>query len=455
MKYNSLSYSPLFEKTLVRVISEFNSDMSPTAVLSSLSKALKRKVSKEVAGSYNINITRGDDGVWKIETAFMTYRDSRLTCLNLFGWLEKNGSTEKDHNMFVDIKFLDSEEGPFKGTLFFKGVTVEKIDKLKFILEFNEDLAYKAFPSRRYGFNTKSIKKFDINQKFIPKEESVVDPKFYAVPNTEECGINFECLNDGFLRMQYIGGKDYHKRPSEVLDLISEFCVISWNSTFRPTYSKENILEFEKIILKQNKIRECYLDYAIFKQKFDKVRFSVDLIEDPKTLEYYYSVLRDRIYDFLIDTKFKDNYMELNYDTSISALQVREAEIKSSGTIKDVEFVNCKIQYGNFVGCTFYDCEITDCRIIECNLYLDSILNRCRLINSMANRTVEINSSDIDGVNSVLNGKMNGGIFRKGKLGVYAELNKEVIVIEYEKLKPGYFVAGDTVIIPTKKYLKP
>jgi hypothetical protein len=73
----------------------------------------------------------------------------------------------------------------------------------------------------------------------------------------------------------------------------------------------------------------------------------------------------------------------------------------------------------------------------------------------MANRTVEINSSDIDGVNSVLNGKMNGGIFRKGKLGVYAELNKEVIVIEYEKLKPGYFVAGDTVIIPTKKYLKP
>jgi hypothetical protein len=29
------------------------------------------------------------------------------------------------------------------------------------------------------------------------------------------------------------------------------------------------------------------------------------------------------------------------------------------------------------------------------------------------------------------------------------------VVIEYKRLKPGYFVAGDKVIIPTKKYDKP
>ena len=429
--------------------------MNPSSLLSGLSKTLKRKVSTDPAGSYNANISRGDDGVWRIETAFMSYRDSRLFCLNLFGWIERNGSTEKDNNLFVDIKFLDSEAGPFKGTMFFKGISIEKIDKLKFILEFNEDLAYKTFPTRRYGFNTKSIKKFDINQRFIPKQESVVDPKFYSVPDTTECGVNFELLTSGFLRMQYIGGKDYEKKPQEILDMISEFCVISWGATFRPQYTKENILEFEKIVLKQNKIRESYLDYALFKEKFDKIKFTVDLLEDPKTLEYYYSVLRDRIYDLLITVKFKENEIELNYDTSLSALQIRGGEVKAFGNVKNIEFVNCKVQFGNFIGCTFYDCELNDCRIIECNIYLDSIVNRCKLSDSVANRTIVLNSCDVDGVNSVLNGRMVGGVFRKGKLGVYAEINKDVIVIEYEKLKPGFFVAGDTVIIPTKKYLKP
>jgi hypothetical protein len=455
LKFDSLSYSPLFEKTLVRVISEFNSDMAPSNVLRELSKTLKRKVSTETAGSYNVNLSRGDDGVYRIETAFLTYRDSRLLCINLLSWIERNGFTEKNDNLFVDIKFLDSEKGPFKGTLFFKGISIQKIDKLKFILEFDEEKVYKAFPSRRYGFNTKSISNFEINQKFIPKEDNVVDPKFYSVPDTKECGINFELLAEGFLRMQYIGGKEYEKKPQEILDLISEFCVISWEATFRPQYTKENILQFEKIVLKQNKIRESYLDYALFKQKFDKILFTVDLVEDPKTLEYYYSILRDRIYDFLISTKIKGNELEMNYDTSLSVIQIRDGEIKSNGTIKNIEFVNCKIQFGNYSGCTFYDCDISDARLIECNIYLESIISRCLFINSMANRTIELNNTDIDGPNSVINGKVVAGIIRRAKLGVHAEISKETIVIEYERLRPGYFVAGDTVIIPTKKYLKP
>jgi hypothetical protein len=47
---------------------------------------------------------------------------------------------------------------------------------------------------------------------------------------------------------------------------------------------------------------------------------------------------------------------------------------------------------------------------------------------------------------------MNGGIFRNGSIGVHAKVSKDTIVIEYRELKPGYFVAGDKVIIPTKKF---
>jgi hypothetical protein len=455
LKPNNLSYSPLYENTLVRVISEFNSEMTPSGVIKALNKSLKRKVSTDAPGAYNINISRGDDGVYRIETAFMTYRDSRLTCLNLFSWIERNGLTEKNHNLYIDIKFLDTEAGPFKGTLFFRGISIQKIDKLKFILEFDEDKVYRNFPSRRYGFNTKSITKFSINQRFMPREDSVVDPKFYSVPDTKETGVNFERLSEGFLRMQYIGGKEYEKKPQETLDIITDFCLCAWEAASNPKFTKENILKFEKIVAKQNKIRESYLDYALFKKNFKDIRFTVDLVENPTTLDYYYSVIKDRIYDLLIDAKFSKNEFELNYDTNVSALQIREAKVNCQGTISNVEFVNSEIKFGNFKLCNFYDSTIEDARLIECNMFLDTVMNRCLLIDSFANRTTELINSDVEGVNSVVNTKMDGGIFRSGKIGVHAKISKDTIVIEYSALKPGYFVVGDKVIIPTKTYLKP
>ena len=126
MKFDSLSYSPLFENTLVRVISEFNSDMTPSNVLKGLSKALKRKVSTEVPGSYNVNISRGDDGVYRLETTFLTYRDSRLLCLNLFSWIERNGFTEKNNNFFVDINLSIKRQDPSKELYFSRESLLKK-----------------------------------------------------------------------------------------------------------------------------------------------------------------------------------------------------------------------------------------------------------------------------------------------------------------------------------------
>jgi hypothetical protein len=424
--------------------------MKPSRVLSELSKELKCKVSTDLPGSYNINISRGLDGVYRLETAFTLYRDIRLTILNLFRWIERNGSTEKNHNMFIDIKFLDSEKGPFKGTLFNTGITIEKIDKLKMILDFDESSVYDAFPSRRYGFTSRSVARFEPNQKFIPKDDSPVDPKFYAIPDTSECGINFETLNKGYLRLQYIGGKDYVKKPQEILNILSEFCVSAWNCTVNPGYSKENITSFEKIVFRNSKIRESYSDYLIFQKNFPNIKITIDLIENPKTVYTFYSVIRDRLYDIMSNMEYKGD-LEINYDTIMATLQIRGGTLRCT-SIKNVDIVNAKIEHGNFENCDFYGTEIKDSFIKRCNLFLDSELNRCRLVDSVCNRTVILNGCEFDGNNGVLNGTMKGGIFRSGGLGVHAEVSKETVVIEYRKLNPGFMVAGDKVLIPLKKY---
>lgn len=449
MKFDKLSFSALFEKTIVRVIAEFNSEVAPSSVLGDLTKTLKKQVSKQDASNFNVNIKRSTDGIYTIESAFMSYRDARLFCINLFSWIEKNGSTDKRCNFLVDIKFLDETPGPFKGTLFNRGITIEKIDKLKMILDFNEERIYKVFPSRRYGFNSKSINNFTPNQRFIPREESPVDPKFYVIPETTNSGINFETLNHGFLRLQYIGGLDYEKKAVDILDIISEFIVSAWNCTYNPGYTKENINTFEKIVMKQSKIREAFQDYQLFKKNFPNIKFTVDLMENPVMLDQFYQTIRDRIFDLLINIEIQGE-LELNYDSSVSMLQLKDGNLKCN-SIKNTEFINCKIEKGELILCDLYSCEVKDSILNKCNFF-ESGAERCLFKDSAVNRTSEITDCEFNGVHGSLNGKMIGGLFRSGGVGVFAEFTNNVVVIEYTKLKPGYWVVGDKVIIPTKKY---
>lgn len=452
MNFDSLTLSPLFEKSLLKITAEFGSTKTPGSVASDLSKELKRRVSKDAPGGYNIQLTQSESGTYRLTTTFLLFRDMKLLVISLFKWIERNGLTDKAHNFIVDLKFSDAVEGPFKGTLFNTATKIENLDKLKFILEFDEAKVYDIFPSRRNWYDCQSIQRFDPVQKFMPKKDQFVDPKMYSVESGSNRGINFETLMDGYLRMQYIGGSKYHEKAKDVIDILNEFCVVSWNCTVNKGFSSENITKFEKLIQKTNQIRESYLDYALFKKNFPKVNFTVDLLNNDKVLETYYNILRDRLYEFFINVEFEKEF-DLNYDTAMCTIQIRDAELKIQKAQK-IDFVNCKLDFGILEKCDFYDTEITDAVLSECNLFRHTKASRCRLINSVSNRTSEIIQSDFQGTNGVLNGKMEGGTFYDGKIGLFGDVSGTTKVIEYQKIKSGYFVVGDQIIIPSKKFGK-
>lgn len=450
MDFNSQSLYPLFEKSLIRITADFESDKDPRSVVSELTKELKIRVSSESPSSFNFNLKRGEDGIYHLITPFILYRDSRLVIINLFKWIQRNGKTSINTNLLLDLKFMDQQEGPFKGTLLSTATKIDNISKTKFILEFNEEGIYKIFPSRKNYFISQTIERFEPTSKFVSKGYSSVDPRSYQIPSTSNCGINFEHLFEGFLRMQYIGGTRYEDKVDDVLNIINRFCVTSWESTVNRNLTKENIIKFEKIVDKNKKIRESYLDFEIFKKNYSKIKFSVDLVDNNKSLDLYYQTLRERIFDILSNIDTKKGF-ELNYDTSVSVFQINEGEFDCRN-INGVEFINCKIRGGNFNKCDFFNTEINDAVLTECNVFLESKLNRCFLSDSFANRTTTLFNSDFSGMNGVLNGKMDGGIFRNGKIGLFSDISSNTTVIQYQRLKTGYVVAGDQIIIPTKKF---
>lgn len=450
MDYNSLSFTPLFEKSLLRITAEFHSEKSNSAALESLSKDLKRKVSPSDPSSLSFQLKRDESGKFTFNTGFILYRDARLTLIDLFKWMERNAYTERNDNFYADLKFIDEIAGPFKGTLFNTGTKIEGIDKIKFILSFDEDAVYKIFPSRKNGFNSQTIRNFIPNQKFLDKTK-YIDPRSYDIPSTSTCGVNFETLNDGFIRLQYIGGTRYEQKSKEILDIINQFTVIAWDSTINKAYTKDLIDKFKGLLLKSKGVREAYLDFALFTKNFPKVKFMVDLLDNKKILETYYNTLKDRIYEIFSNVTI-DGDCELNYDSTFCVFQIRGAKLKTSGLVQKIDFISCEIESGSFDFCDFYDCQIKDSILNRSNLFLHSRADRCNLLNSFANRTTELFNCEVDGENTVLNGDVEGGLVKIAKIGEHAKISKTTVVIEYQPIKSGYFVAGDRVIIPTKKF---
>jgi len=453
MNYNSHTLSTLFDKSLIRITTDFGSEKDPRSVCSELTKELKTKVSSNDPGAYNFQLTRGDDGVYSFVTPFMLYRDSRLVIISLFKWIERSGVTNRNNNLFIDLKFIDAIEGPFKGTLFNTSTKIDNIDKLRFILEFDEESVYNKFPSRKSGNYSNTILNLEPRQKFIPRENSDIDPSLYVMPDTSNSGINFERLNQGFLRMQYLGGEGYQKKIEAVLEIINQFCVTSWDCVINKNFTRNNILKFEKVIEKKKKVRESYLDYELFKANFPKIKLSIDLVYLDKTITAYYPTLRDKLYDILNNMTFKGE-IDINYDTTLAKFQMKEGDITNTKSLNNIEFVLCKCKNGTYTNCDFYDTTIDEANLEVCNLFLHSKADKCNINNSFTNRTSEIINCDFGGMNGVLNGKMEGGIFRTGKIGNHSKISNNTDVIEYQQLKSGFLVSGDKVIVPTKKYRK-
>jgi len=449
MDYNSLNFTPLFEKSLVRVTAEFHSDKSNSAALETLSKDLKRKVTPSDPSSMSFQLKRDESGKFTFCTGFLLYRDARLTLIDLFKWMERNSKTERTDNLYLDLKFIDVISGPFKGTLFNTSTKIDSIDKIKFTLGFDEDAVYKVFPSRKNGFNSQTIRNFVPQQKFLVKTK-YIDPTSYDIPNTLNSGVNFETLTDGYVRLQYIGGTKYEEKSSEILTILNQFTITAWDSVINKTYTKDNLDKFVSMLSRTKGAREAYLDYDLFVKNFPKVKFTVDLLGDKKVLESYYGILKDRVYEIFSNITI-DGDCDLNYDTLLCTFQIRSAKFRANKLMK-IDFIDCEIMSGSFELCDFYDCRLIDSSLNLCNLFLHSNVDRSNILDSFANRTVQLNNCEIDGMNTVINCDVVGGLIKKCKVGEHANIAKDVVVIEYSPIKSGYFVAGDRVIIPTKKF---
>ena len=366
----------------------------------------------------------GGTGMIELVTGPLHFVEAKLTLAKTLKWIRENGSTNDRCSIHINLAFDGKRLGP--------KVNMSNLDIGKFVLNFNEDRVYEAFPNRKDSVYAKSIK-------FIVPLSGMTQPspgkniwKNYMFVKEKYYGVNFGKVPKGYIEFRYLGGEDYEKKYSTILSMTEHFITSLYETLVNNKYTEEDLKLLDAVLEKHRGVIESYKTYQAFKEKFPKIKLMVDLKTADQIVEMYYPKMREKIFDLLTKAELREGL--INYDADTGRLQLKDADLMRCFEIEGMDLVDCKIQ-GNVLNCDLFSCELINASIFYSNLFGATDVKESKVEDSYVSRNVICQNSYVYGKRGVFSGEMEGGIFRQGKATKFAKFGNDTEVIEIEKIK--------------------
>lgn len=357
----------------------------------------------------------GGSNMVELVTGPLDYFDAKYYLVKIVKFIQTHGYTNEKSSIHFNLSFNDEEKN------------LNDLNILKLVLTTDEDEIYRIYPSRKDNVYAKSVKKL------IPYKEydffnipiSVVKNNL-KMPNDKYYGINFLHINNDKdsqrLELRYIGGKDYEKNIGNLIYFLDRF-IINVYDAVDGDFTSEDVNKLEEYLEDNISTFKNFSKYDNFIVDFPTIQLQIDQNYSYDLVAAYYPNIYSKLYN-LVDSTSDLKECIINYVTSTQIIEVVDAKIKSTSTIKNYDFINCEGE-GIFENCHMVGCELTNSQITKSKLQQSSIQNS-KVLNCKVEMTDLSNCYFMDGY---LNGDMYGGVFRSGKLGPYATMDSEVKVV--------------------------
>lgn len=417
----------ILEMGLVGVEFEFYSNKSLEKTRKEIAALLGKKVRLEDKAHSDFQPTKkefklepdmsGGKGLVELVTGAIPYNEARKMIIDMLAWIDKNGYTTEKSSIHLNVSF-DSKKIKYPEF-------IQRMDPLKFILDFNESEVYKMFPNRENSVYAKSIKWV------VPKLESTyfngqhINPMSFDFPNEKYYGVNFEKLQKGYLEFRYIGGKDYQKKTSNILYLLERFLFQLWNTAKSKSYTQLNILELKRILNKNNPYISILKDFTRISEFFPEIELTVDLKKSDKIISLYWDKIKFNVVKLISHGSLTKGY--INYDSDIGRVQVKEGELLNCFDLDNYDFIDCKVS-GTFSFCDIFRSEIKNSNMLRCNLYQSTLVSGSKVESCYVSKDSELTNCYLFQWDSIFKGRMIGGIFRHGKISQSAEFDGTEII---------------------------
>lgn len=428
---------------------EFFSDLSRKECASSISKELRKRV---VARDAYHSKQLATPDVWKIEpdtsgggkmhelvTGPMPYYEA-IACLpKILSWIGQNGWT--DERCAVQLNFS------FDGFKIKTRDKLEHLNRLKFVLGFDEQYVYERFPKRKNSIYARSINSIYPINKFVFTDDFLyINPENYELPYDKYYGVNFQKLQQGYLELRYCGGRGYEKKYSQIMDILS-YAIVFTHGVLENNhlYSDADVRMLRMAMREHKKVVNSFSDLKSFFLNYPNIKLSVDLKGDYQVVSTFYVTVREKLFDLIIRGGMKSGYV--NYDADVGRYQVKDAWMMKAFPLQGFEVFDSRIQ-GNISNCSLYRCEVSNSHIVDCHIYGGEVRNT-KLINCPTESGTLLKNCYIDARKNTINGEIVGSIIRSGYLGPFSEVSNDTEVVRStatgEKDKKE-FAASDGVV---------
>jgi hypothetical protein len=357
----------------------------------------------------------GGSNMVELVTGPMDYNDSKFYLIKILNFIQKFGYTNDKASIHFNISFKDDRD-------------LNDLNVLKLILNTDENEIYRFFPSRKGNIYAKSVKNiipfkeydfFNIPIDSIKNNIILPDNKYY--------GINFLHINENKenqrVEYRYIGGTNYESNIGNIVYFLDRFILDCYNSI--DVGFNQNDADKLEIYLEENINKfKSFSKYDNFIVEFPTIQIQIDQNNMYEIVSSYFGKIYEKLYDLIEGTENLKDCI-INYITATQKMEIVDGEVKGTLTLNGYEYVNCRIMEGIFEFSNFYGCEINNSQLstskIEASDVLGSKVLSCRVENSSLTNCYFMNG--------VLNGDMNGGVFRSGELGPYATISPDTKVV--------------------------
>lgn len=348
-------------------------------------------------------------------TGKLHYHTARGIMLKILNFIKENGYTNEKCSIHLNISFDEESEK-----------SIEKINKLKMILNTDEELVYEYFPERENSFYAKSVKKIIPFKQFNYSNDAVkiIQSNLELPENDRYYGINFLVLTDGRIEIRYLGGENYEEKTAEILELLDYFIILSWNS-IDASLNDDDIEQLEDYLNQNINQYKNFNKLENFIGSFPTIKLEVDRNSSIPIVNVYYGDIYDELFDLISNTYNLSN-CTINYDIDNKIMEVVDATIKGIFDINNWTFVDCTINGGVYHNCRFVNCTINNTHMYKGEMESSEIFNT-RMTNSEVDKYCTVSKSFLYG--GYLNGDMTDGVLRLTKVGEDATLGDDVKIL--------------------------
>lgn len=355
----------------------------------------------------------GGSNMVELVTGPLDFYDAKYYLIKIIKFIQNYGYTNEKCSIHFNISFNDKD--------------LNDLNALKLILNIDEEEIYRTYPTRKDNVYAKTVKKiipykeydfFNIPVNVVKNNMRLPGDKYY--------GINFLHINNekGSQRLEfrYIGGKDYEKNLGQLIYFMERFIIGVYDSV-DADFDAEDVNKLEEYLEDNIKTFKNFSNYDNFIIDFSSIQLQIDQNSNYDVVAAYYPKIYPRLFG-LIDSVENIKECIINYVTSTQTMEIVDAKLKTTSTLKNLDLVNCQLE-GIFEDCLFLGCEIVNAQCIKSKL-LQSEAEESKILNCKVEQSTLTNCYFMNGL---LNGDMYGGVFRSGKLGPFATMDSEVKVV--------------------------